>query len=210
MKRIDKPILFLVCLLPFFWLLWFAYRVIFLGETTGLGANPIEYFNRYLGDWAMRFILITLAVTPVRLVSGWGGALRYRRMLGLFAFFYVFLHLTSYVALDHFFNWVEIGKDIVLRNFITVGMAAVLMLIPLAVTSTNKMVRRLGAKRWQRLHRLIYVIGPLVIVHYYMMVKADVREPLMYGGILAVLLLIRVGYALRRRLQRRNAAAAAQ
>lgn len=209
-KRFDKPLVFLLCLGPALWIASLAANdILGLGINKGLGVNPIEYLNRTLGDWAMRMVLVTLAVTPVRLITGWAGALRYRRMLGLFAFFYVVLHLSSYVVLDHFFNWSAILKDIILRNYITVGMVAVVLLIPLAVTSTNGWIRRLGARRWQNLHRAIYVIGPLVIFHYWMMVKADWREPAIYGAILAVLLLIRVFYALRRRLERSRKATAA-
>jgi sulfoxide reductase heme-binding subunit YedZ len=191
-RRAAKPALFVLCLGPLLQLVWLA-----LGE--GLSANPIEFLNRYLGDWAMRMILVTLVVTPVRLLSGWGGLARFRRMLGLFAFTYAFLHLSSYIVLDHFFDWPRIWDDIVKRNFITVGMIAVLALVPLAVTSTNKMLRRLGSRKWQRLHQLIYPIAILVIVHYYMMVKADIREPLIYGAVLAALLLVRVFYNVKRR-----------
>jgi sulfoxide reductase heme-binding subunit YedZ len=129
-------------------------------------------------------------------------------MLGLFAFFYAFLHLSSYVVLDHFFDWPRIWEDIVKRNFITVGMIAVLALVPLAVTSTNKMLRRLGSRKWQRLHQLIYPIAILVIVHYYMMVKADIREPLIYGAVLAALLLVRVFFNVKRRRAQKARASA--
>ena len=202
LRRAGKPVVFVLCLEPLAWAVW-------LGFSGGLGVNPIEFLNRYLGDWAMRMILITLAVTPIRLITGWGGLLRFRRMLGLFAFFYVFLHVTNYVAVDQFFNWKIIWQDILKRTYITVGMTAVALLIPLAVTSTDAMVRRMGGKAWQSLHRSIYIVGPLVIIHFYMMVKADVREPLIYGAILAVLLGIRLVHALKRRIDRRRRAAGA-
>lgn len=201
LHRAGKPLVFLLCLGPLLYAVW-------LGFTGGLGVNPIEFLNRYLGDWAMRMILIGLAITPIRLVTGWGGLLRFRRMVGLFAFFYVFLHLTNYVAVDQFFNWKIIWQDILKRNYITIGMIAVTLLIPLAVTSNNASIRKLGSKAWQNLHRLIYIVGPLVIVHFYMMVKADVREPLIYGAILALLLGIRVVYAVKRRIERNRRQAA--
>jgi sulfoxide reductase heme-binding subunit YedZ len=180
-RRIVKPLVFIVCLTPLAWLVW-------RGLSGGLGANPIEAINRFLGDWAMRFILVTLAVTPLHRLFGWSVFMRFRRMFGLFAFTFATLHLISYVGLDQFFDWSEIWADIVKRNFITTGMIAFLLLLPLAATSSNAMIRRLGGKRWQRLHRLIYPATVAVIIHFYMMVKADVREPLIYGVITAALL----------------------
>jgi sulfoxide reductase heme-binding subunit YedZ len=180
-RRIVKPLVFIVCLTPLAWLVW-------RGLSGGLGANPIEAINRFLGDWAMRFILVTLAVTPLRRLFGWSVFMRFRRMFGLFAFIFATLHLISYVGLDQFFDWSEIWADIVKRNFITAGMVAFLLLLPLAATSSNAMIRRLGGKRWQCLHRLIYPATVAVIIHFYMMVKADVREPLIYGAITAALL----------------------
>jgi sulfoxide reductase heme-binding subunit YedZ len=162
-----------------------------------LGANPAEFITRATGDWTLRFLLITLAVTPLRKLTGWSGLLRLRRMLGLFAFFYGLVHLSSYVSFDHVFDVSEIVRDIAKRPFITVGFTALVLLIPLAVTSTNAMVRRLGAKRWLALHRLVYVIAPLGVLHFWWMVKADVTEPAIYAVILAVLLGYRV--AARRR-----------
>jgi len=167
-----------------------------------LGANPAEYITRATGDWTLRFLLITLAVTPVRELLGWNWLLRLRRMLGLYAFFYSVVHLSSYVSFDHLFQAGEILADIVKRPFITVGFAALLLMVPLAVTSTNAMVRRLGAKRWLALHRLVYVIAPLGVLHFWWMVKSDVSEPAIYAVILALLL----GYrALRRAVERRAA-----
>jgi sulfoxide reductase heme-binding subunit YedZ len=198
-RRIAKPALFAAALLPLAWLAWKATSV-------GLGAHPQEYVNRFLGDWVLRFLLITLAVTPVRSLTGWNALARFRRMLGLYAFFYAFCHVASYVAVDQFFDWVAIGKDIVKRNYITVGMITFAALIPLAATSTDGMVRRLGGPRWKKLHRLAYVAGVAGVFHYYMMVKADVREPLIYAAILAALL----GYRVVKRLKRSSSAGMAK
>ncbi|KIM00093.1 Membrane protein YedZ [Paramagnetospirillum magnetotacticum MS-1] len=180
-KAWVKPVLFALCLIPLGLLVW-------RGLSGGLGANPIEACNRFLGDWALRFLLIALAVTPLRQLTGWSGLARWRRMLGLFAFAYVVLHFSSYVGLDQFFDWSAIGREIVKRRYITLGMLAVLLLIPLAVTSTNAMVKRLGAKRWQALHRLVYVIAPLGVAHHWLMVKKDITEPAIHAAILALLL----------------------
>ena len=184
----PKLAVFLLCLVPLAWLVWRA----FFGT---LGVNPIETINRTLGDWALRFLLLSLAVTPLRKVSGWGQVARFRRMIGLYAFFYACLHVSSYVGLDHFFDWQALGKDILKRNYITVGMAALLLLVPLAATSTDAMVRRLGGRRWRALHRSVYVIGVLGVVHYWMMVKADIREPMLYAALLSALLGYRVAAA---------------
>jgi sulfoxide reductase heme-binding subunit YedZ len=162
-----------------------------------LGANPAEYITRATGDWTLRFVLITLAVTPLRKLSGWGWLLRLRRMLGLYAFFYGMVHLSSYVSFDHVFEIGEIVKDIIKRPFITVGFATLVLMLPLAVTSTNAMVRRLGAGRWIALHRLIYIIGPLGVLHFWWMVKKDLTEPVIYALILSLLL----GYRLVLRLR---------
>ena len=162
-----------------------------------LGAHPAEYITRATGDWTLRFVLITLAVTPLRKITGWGWLLRLRRMLGLYAFFYAMVHLSSYVSFDHVFEAGEIIKDIIKRPFITVGFATLLLMLPLAVTSTNAMVRRLGARRWIALHRLIYIIGPLGVLHFWWMVKKDLTEPVIYALVLALLL----GYRLVMRLR---------
>ena len=180
-----KPVIFVLCLGPVAWLTVRA----FLGD---LGANPIEEVTRYLGDWALRFLLIALAVTPVRILTGWTAIGQLRRMLGLFAFFYVVLHLSSYVGLDQFFYWAGIWQDIVKRFYITLGMSAVLMLLPLAVTSTNAMVKRLGARNWRRLHRLVYPAAILAVVHFFMMIKADNTEPAVYAFILSALFAVRI------------------
>ena len=176
-----KPVVFVLCLLPLAWLGWRA-------ATGGLGVNPIEAVNRFLGDWALRFLLISLAVSPVKEILGWPLVMRFRRMLGLFAFFYVVLHLSSWIGLDQFFAWPHIWADIVKHPFITIGMLAFVLLVPLAATSTSGMIKRLGAKRWKRLHMLVYPVAAFASLHFFMMVKADVREPLIYAGILALLL----------------------
>lgn len=185
-RRIAKPIVFTFCLLP---LLWIAYRGAVL---TDLGANPVEMVNRYLGDWALRFLLVALAVSPFMSLTGWTSIARFRRMMGLFAYFYVSLHLINYLYVDQFFNWSDIWADIVKRNYITIGMTAFLLLTPLALTSTNGMIKRLGGKRWKKLHKLVYPASILGVVHFYMMVKADVTEPLIYAALIAFLLGYRI------------------
>ena len=198
-RRVLKPLVFLLCLGPLAWLAWRA-------AGPGFGPNPAEFLNRFLGDWAIRFLLMALAVTPLRGITGWAGLVRFRRMLGLYAFFYVCLHLSSYTVVDQFFDWSAILKDILKRNFITVGMIAFTLLVPLAITSTKGMVKRLGAARWQKLHRLVYAAGILGCVHYFMMVKGNQPEPLYHGAILAVLLGYRVVvWAKRLTVARRNA-----
>lgn len=180
-----KPLVIILCLIPLAFL-------VFDALTNNLGANPIEKITRRSGDWALRMLLITLAVTPMRILLQQPWLLRLRRMLGLFAFFYACLHITSYVVLDQFFAWDDIVKDIIKRPFITVGFIAFVLLIPLAITSTNKMIKRLGAVRWQRLHKLVYLIACLGVLHYFWMVKADLRSPLIHATILAMLLGYRV------------------
>ena len=172
-----------------------------------LGANPAEFITRSTGDWTLRFLLITLAVTPLRKIAGWHSLASFRRMLGLYAFFYGVVHLASYVSFDHVFDVAEILRDIVKRPFITVGFTALVLLIPLAVTSTNRMVQRLGAKRWLALHRLIYVIAPLGVLHFWWMVKRDVTEPVIYAAILAVLLGYRIWAKTKDRRRREKPAA---
>ena len=189
-----KYAIFLIALIPFGRLLYGVFV-----DPELLGANPAETITRSTGDWTLRFLLITLAVTPLRRMLDWNWLIKLRRMLGLFAYFYVLLHLSSYVAFDHVFDVGEILRDIVKRPFITVGMTAFLLLTPLALTSTNAMVRRLGGKRWQALHRLIYIIAPLGVLHFWWMVKRDIREPLLYAVILAVLLGYRLFHARRNR-----------
>jgi methionine sulfoxide reductase heme-binding subunit len=189
--RLTKPALFVLALIP---LAFLVYR----GIHNDLGANPIETLNRYTGGWVLRFLLLTLAITPLRRLTGWNTLLRYRRMLGLFAFFYACLHFLSYAWLDQNLVLADIIKDVAKRPYITVGFACLLMLIPLAATSTNAMIRRLGARRWQTLHRLVYLVGMGGIVHFLWLVKSDLREPLIYGAILAVLLGFRLWHRVRR------------
>ncbi|MBU2641345.1 MAG: protein-methionine-sulfoxide reductase heme-binding subunit MsrQ [Thiobacillus sp.] len=182
--RNPKAWLALLCLLPLL-------RLIVLGATGGLGANPIEFITRSTGTWTLTGLLLTLSVTPLRRLSGRADLLRYRRMLGLFSFFYACLHFVTYVWLDQFFDPTAIARDIVKRPFITVGFTAFVLLIPLAATSTHAMMRRLG-RRWQQLHRLVYFIAPLGVTHYLWLVKKDLTVPLIYGVVLALLLAIRL------------------
>lgn len=185
MLRWFKPVVFIACLGPLARLGWKAYAGL-------LGANPIEVITHSTGDWTLIFLLVTLSITPLRKITGQLWLIRYRRMVGLFAFFYACLHFTTYIWLDKFFDVHEMLADIAKRKFITVGFAAFLLLIPLAVTSTSGWIRRLGGKRWQVLHRLIYVSAILGVVHYLWLVKADIRKPLEYGAVLAVLLVYRI------------------
>jgi len=178
--RNPKLWIFGLCLLPLL-------RLIVLGVDGGLGANPIEFITRSTGTWTLVGLLVTLSVTPLRRLTGRVDLVRYRRMLGLFTFFYASLHFVTYIWLDQFFDPAAIARDIVKRPFITVGFTAFVLLIPLALTSTQAMMRRLG-RRWQLLHRLIYPIAVLGIIHYLWLVKKDLTDPLMYGGILVLLL----------------------
>jgi methionine sulfoxide reductase heme-binding subunit len=196
MIRFLKVAVFLACLIPLAVLMGK-----FFGPTptdlstwgVGLGANPIEKITRATGDWTLRFLLITLAVTPLRKLLSMPALIKFRRMFGLFAFFYACLHFITYIWLDKFFNLHEMLADVAKRKFITVGFTAFILLIPLALTSTAGSIRRLGGKRWQALHRLIYVSAIAGVIHYLWLVKKDTRKPLMYGAILAVLLLYRAG-----------------
>ena len=162
--------------------------------TDRLGANPIEVVTRATGEWTLILLLVTLTVTPLRRLTGMNWLLRLRRMLGLTAFFYGCLHLVTYLWLDQFFDMAAIVKDIVKRPFITAGFTAFLLLLPLAITSTDAMVRRLGGRRWLALHRVVYIATAIGVVHYWWLVKADVREPLFYGVILALLLAVRLAW----------------
>jgi sulfoxide reductase heme-binding subunit YedZ len=178
-----KPVLFAVALLPFAWL-------VFGAVTDSLGANPAEYLIRSTGDWTLRFLCITLAVTPLRVIAGMPALARFRRMLGLFVYFYVVLHLLSYSGFDMAFDLAEIGKDIAKRPFILVGFSAFLLLTPLAATSFNRAVKALGARRWQALHKLVYLIAGLGILHFFWMraAKQNFAEVAVYAAILAILL----------------------
>lgn len=191
-KRALKPAFFMLLSLPALLLALQWARALTGDPDHGLTANPIEFTNRYLGDWALRWIVVTLAITPLSVISGSKLPIHFRRMAGLFVFTYAALHLSSYIVLDQFFDWREIWGDIVKRNFITVGMVAFAMLLPLAVTSTNRMIKRLGARRWRLLHRLVYAVGPLVAFHYLMMVKGNQLEPKLWAAGIALLLVFRL------------------
>lgn len=185
-SRWTKVAVFLLSLVPLLLLGWRALQ-------QELGANPIEFITHATGDWTLRFLLITLSITPLRKLVKQPNLIRFRRMLGLFAFFYGTLHLFTYFWLDKFFDVADIAKDIGKRPFITAGFGGFLLMLPLAITSTAGWVRRLGGQRWQRLHRLIYFSAAAGVVHYYWLVKSDIRLPLLYAIILALLLLYRFG-----------------
>lgn len=173
-----------------------------LAATGGLGHNPIEAINRYLGDWALRALLAALALTPLKLVFGWTWPVRVRRMVGLWAFAYVTLHIANYVVVDQFFDFTAIAKDIVKRNYITVGMAAYAIVFALAATSPRAALKKMGAKAWKRLHRFVYLAAALGCLHYLWMVKADLRAPLFHAALLAVLLGVRLLFWIKARSTR--------
>jgi len=206
-RRVFKPIVFLASLGPVGWLVWAAL-------TGNLSANPLSDLTNETGVWTLRFICITLAITPLRKLTGWNAAIRFRRMTGLFAFFYGTLHFLTYVIADRFAGldfpdgmlaWstarnlvASVGEDVYKRPFITVGFTAWMTLLPLALTSTAGMIRRLGGRRWNLLHRLVYLTAMLGVLHYWWLVKADVRRPLTYGAVVAILLGARILWARRR------------
>lgn len=194
-KTVDGLVLWavsLACLAPLVWLAWRGWR----GD---LGANPIEAIIRNLGVWGLRLLIVGLTITPLSRLLRRPRLIRVRRPIGLIAFGYIVLHLSTYIGVDQFFDWAAIWKDIVKRPFITIGMAAFLLLIPMTATSFNAAIRWLGPRRWRGLHRLIYLIVPMGVVHYYLLVKADHRPPLIYGGIVLLLLGWRAVAALGRR-----------
>jgi len=180
-RSVLKPVVFIICLLPLTLLVYNFF-------TDNLSANPISDVTNETGVWTLRFLVITLSVTPIRRITGWSSLQRFRRMFGLFAFMYVFLHFTTYVYLDKFFDWQEIVKDVAKRPFITVGFSALLLLTPLGLTSFDSVMRWMGGKRWRRLHQLVYVCGVLGVVHYWWLVKADTQRPVTYGIIVLSLL----------------------
>jgi sulfoxide reductase heme-binding subunit YedZ len=191
----TKVFVFLLCLVPLGLLIW---RLL----TNNLGANPVEFIQHATGDWTLRFLIITLCITPFRKLLNLPDLIRFRRMLGLFAFFYVCLHFLTYLGPDQSFDLAGMWKDVAKRPFITVGFAGFVSLIPLAITSTTGWIRRIGGKRWQMLHRLIYFAAVCGVIHYYWLVKSDVRKPLFYGALVAILLLWRlVSWILKRRNQ---------
>lgn len=185
-----KPVVFALALVP---LAELVLRLFGLGLWGTLGVNPIESIVRFSGDWALRMLLVALAVTPLRLLTGLAWPMKLRRMLGLFAFFYAALHLSAYVGLDQGLDWARIWADVVKRLYITVGMAAFAILLALALTSPKAAVKRLGGRRWQALHRLVYPAAVLAVVHYALMVKADLTQPVIHGIILGLLLAARPG-----------------
>jgi len=190
---ILKPVVFLACLVPIEWL-------VFDTLTGGLSANPLEDIRDRTGIWTLRFLMMTLGVTPLRRISGWSSLIRFRRMFGLFGFFYGFVHLATYIWLDQYFAFAEILKDMFLkRPFIISGYISFFLMLPLALTSTRKWITRLGGSRWQMLHRLIYLSAVAGALHYFWRVKADIERPVAYIAVLAVLLAIRGWYALQRR-----------
>jgi len=191
--RIIKPFVFVLCLVPFFLLLWGIF------VTNDLGADPVATITHTTGDWILRFLVLTLCITSLRQLTGWTWLTRFRRMLGLFAFFYVVPHLTIYAISLKDFDWAAIAEDIAKRPFITVGFTAFVLMIPLAITSTKKWIGRLGGKRWKMLHRLVYVSAVLGVVHYYWSLKLDKTFATRYGIAVGLLLVFRVWTAVRSR-----------
>lgn len=183
--KFNKILIFINALVPLAFLAWDAYW-------QKLGANPVEFFLRTTGVLTLLFLLLTLAVTPLRKIFGWNSLIKFRRMLGLFAFFYAFSHLVTYSIFDKSLDFPAIVSDVWQRPFIAVGMAAFFLLIPLAITSTNGMIKRLGGKNWARLHKLTYLIAVLGVVHFWMIVKSDLTYPLLFGLVLAILLGYRI------------------
>ena len=198
----TKVIVFLLCLVPFFSLVDRALH-------NRLGANPVEFLQHSTGDWILRFLVFTLAITPLRKLLNLPDLIRFRRMLGLFAFFYACLHFLTYIGPDQSFSLSAMWKDVAKRPFITVGFLGFILLIPLALTSTTGWIRRLGGKRWQMLHRAIYISAIAGVVHYYWLVKSDVRKPLFYGALVAILLLWRLGSWISKRRSQAPARVAA-
>jgi len=188
----TKVLVFAVCLVPLAALIWRALA----GK---LGANPVEFVQHATGDWTLRFLIFTLSITPLRKLLNLPELIRFRRMLGLFAFFYVCLHFSTYIGPDQSFSLSGIWEDVAKRRYVTVGFAGFLLLIPLAITSTAGWIRRLGGRRWQALHRAIYLSAVAGVIHYYWLVKSDVRKPLEYAGIVGLLLAWRLGTWLRGR-----------
>jgi sulfoxide reductase heme-binding subunit YedZ len=183
--RWSKVLVFLLCLAPLFRLAWRVWN-------QDVTANPTEFIQHFTGDWAIRLVVATLGVTPLRKLLGVPTLIRFRRMIGLFAFFYACLHVLTYLWLDKLFDFPAMLKDVGKRPFITAGFAAFVCLVPLALTSTAGWIRRLGGKRWQRLHSLVYVTAIAAVAHYYWLVKSDIRQPVLYGTLVALLLAWRV------------------
>ncbi len=193
LRFVVKPLVFAAALIP-------AALLVRGAASASLGPNPLETITHGTGDWALRFLLLSLAITPLRTVTGWNGLIRFRRMLGLFAFFYASLHLLTYLWFDQFFSWRSILADIPKRPFITAGFLAFVALVPLAVTSTAGMIRRLGGRRWRALHRLVYLAAGVAVTHYWWLMKADTSKPRLDASVLVVLLAARGLVAWRRRM----------
>lgn len=185
-----KNFLHVLCLLP-------LVRLIFDWQRDDLGANPIEFITHSTGTWALVILLASLTITPLRKIKALNWTIKLRKMLGLYAFLYVCLHFLTYLWLDHYFDWARIGKDIAKHPYVTVGFAAFVMLVPLALTSNKYAIRKLTGRRWQQLHWLVYPAAICGVVHYYWLVKADIRQPVMYAVVLAVLLGVRIIYKLK-------------
>ena len=194
---LPKTAVHLAALTPLAILSWQAWSVA-QGDGNALGANPVAEIEHRLGQWALRFLLLTLAITPLRRLTGWNVLVRFRRMLGLYAFAYASLHFAAYLGLDLGGYWAQVFADIAKRPYITVGFLAWLLLVPLAVTSTAGWIRRLG-RNWARLHKAVYAVAVLAVLHYWWLVKSDIREPALYAGILAVLLGARLWWRWRLR-----------
>lgn len=191
----TKVVVFVLCLVPLAVLVWKGFQ-------NELGANPVEFVEHWTGDWTIRFLIITLCVTPFRKLLHVPQLIRFRRMLGLFAFFYACLHFSTWIGIDRFFNLSDMWADVLKRRFITVGFAGFVLLIPLAITSTKGWIRRLGGKRWQLLHRAIYLSAIAGVIHYYWQVKSDERKPLQYAAVVGALLAWRLGAWLYKRRQK--------
>lgn len=208
-RRYAKPVVFLLCLLPVAWLALGIFALesgnLSSAAATALGANPVEKVQDTLGIWGLRLLLVTLAVTPLRVLTGSPKLHLFRRMLGLFAFSYVALHFLWYLFVDQAFDWEQLAADVVKRPYVTAGFTALLLLVPLAVTSTRRAMRRLG-RRWEKLHRLVYAAAILGCVHFWWQVKADIREPAVYAGVLALLL----GWRVLNRRKRRGVGSVAR
>lgn len=199
MLRLVRVLVFLLALSPALATAVFAVTDA-LGHTSALGANPIDAITDTTGIWALRFVLMTLAITPIRRLTGWNGVIRFRRMIGLFAFFYATLHFLTWLVLDQFFGWEFILADIAKRPYITVGFTAFVLMVPLAVTSTAGWIRRLGGRWWNRLHRLVYATGVFGVIHFLWLVKVVELEQMVYATILGLLLGVRVWWAIAKRL----------
>ncbi len=196
-RILVKLAVWALCLAP---LAYLPYRY----RLDGLGANPISFLTNHLGDWTLRILLTSLAMTPLRVLFGMAWPLSLRRLLGLFAFFYACLHFSVWLVLDHFFNWPEMAADILKRPYVTVGMSALLLLVPLTLTSTGGMVKRLGGSTWRRLHKLVYLVGLLAILHFLWLAKVGRTDQYAYAAVLLLLLGVRVWDAARRFLRKRR------